>query len=443
MRSHAIIPLVLAFAVAGCAHITAADRAPRTSVLERMKPSGEPVWREDLNDPVLRDLLRRVDAASLDEKTALARLARAHADVIAAKAAGSLQVGIGANAAVGGRTFSSSASGAVPSLEASYEIDLWGQLAKGRDAAAEDAQAATFDLTRARLLVGEETARIYVALRGAEAATETARQRRDLSQRAYDLVSLRAGAGAAGGEDVATYRRNLVDAQVRLQEATSEVERQKIRLGALLAETQPWTPPGGSGLPTPSEALPQSISSAVVDRRPDVMAAFARLSAADARRAQAVASAQPQFMISAALGAPDAAIVNLLDARSLAWALAATLSQALVDGQAGRARIDAATAEADAADLAYRKVVVQGWAEVRQAVVDATAARTVLDQARGGLADAQDAVRRGRIRHTAGTLDGLGLALLEDRQAAAMEDHDQAAARVLIAQLQLALVTGG
>lgn len=443
MTARAVIPVCLALVLAGCTHITAADRAPRTSVLERLTPTGPSPWREDLGDPVLRDLLRQVDAASLDEKTALSRLTRARAEVLAAKAVGSIQVGIGADAAVGGRNFSSSDTGALPSLTASYEFDLWGRLAKGRAAAGSDAEAATADVTLARLLVGEETARTYVAFRRAEEARGLAVRRRDLCQSSYALIKTRVAGGAADGEEASNARRGLAEAEARLQAAGGEVDQQRIRLGVLLGQTGPWTPSGGETRLVPAGSPSAEVSSSLVDRRPDVMAAFARLSAADSRRAQAVAAAEPQFIISAALGAPDAAIVNLLDARSLAWALAATLSHALIDGQAGRARIDAATAEADTADLAYRKAVVQGWAEIREAVIDQATAMAVLDQARAGLIDAHDAVLRGRTRHAGGTLDGVGLLAIEDREAAAIEEVGRAGAGLLDARLRLALVTGG
>jgi outer membrane protein TolC len=192
-----------------------------------------------------------------------------------------------------------------------------------------------------------------------------------------------------------------------------------------------------------STPVVDGVSSDVVDARPDVQAALARLRAADAERAAAIAASRPQFRISALFGAPGASLGALLDGRSLAWALASSVSHQVLDGAANRARVHAAGADADAADIAYRKTVLSAWSEVRAALVDQARAGREQAMAAQALAQAATASDLGRLRHAEGTADGLALTALRNDQALAQARSRAANLRTVDARVRLALATGG
>jgi hypothetical protein len=162
----------VAMLLSACAHLDPEDRAPRTDPVARLSPSGPSPWQVDFGDPALSDLLRGADLGALDIKIALARLARARADVAEARAQRAPHVSIGAEGAVGGVDFHDARSAATPAFEATYEVDLWGRLARGEDAAVHDQAAADADVAAARLLVAAETVRAFAALRSAQDAIE-------------------------------------------------------------------------------------------------------------------------------------------------------------------------------------------------------------------------------------------------------------------------------
>ncbi|MDB5452762.1 MAG: hypothetical protein JWO33_1340 [Caulobacteraceae bacterium] len=441
MRSvHASLGVALALSLAGCAGITAADKALRTDPVARLAPAGEGPWRADLGDPVLAPLLHRADLGALDVKLALTRLEKAKADVAAIQAGRGLRVDVGAEAAAGGRTLHHAGSAATPTLEASYEVDLWGRLRKTRDAMVGERTAAAFDVTAARLAIAAETVRAYVAMRLAEAQREVAVHRRDLAVHTAGLVAQRHAEGAAGSELVARSRIAAAETEAAVQWQEEERGLQLERLGDLIGDPTLALPWAGS-LAAADPASP--VSSDAVDGRPDIQAALARLQAADARRGAAVAAARPQFMISAMLGAADANIATLLDARTLAWALAASITHTVLDGGANRARIDGASAEADTADLAYRKTVLTAWAELRAAVVGQDRAQRDASLAQAAVNDADLELQTGERRHQEGLVDGVGLAELQDARELATARVQAAQARRLEARVQLALATGG
>ena len=177
--------------------------------------------------------------------------------------------------------------------------------------------------------------------------------------------------------------------------------------------------------------------------RPEVRAAFERLSAADSRRAEAVAASRPKFMLTFAAGAVDPAVANLLDVKSVLWAVGAGLTHDLLDGGAAKSRIRGAQAEVDAADLAYRKAVVEGWAEMRSALLDGVAAREAAMVAEAGLRRARAALITLERRHEAGVADGVDLAAGRDQLARATQAAVEARSRAQQGRIQLALALGG
>jgi outer membrane protein TolC len=426
--------------LSGCAHLDAADRAPRTDPVVRLNPQGPSPWRLDFGDPVLAALLREADGDSLDVKIALARVARARAELAEAHAHRSLQASIGGEAAVGGTDLHDARSAATPTFEASYEVDLWGRLGRAEEAAAHDGAAADDDVASARLLVAAETVRAYAALRAAQETADAFTRRTALAERGLALTERRIAEGAAGAPALATARSVLVQSQAGLASAREEQSLQADRLANLLGRSTVAIP-AGSAL-TPDFAAP-STAAEIVGGRPDVRAALSRLRAADARRAEAVAASQPQFQITALLGAPDASIATLLDVRALAWAVAASLTQSVLDGGAARARVHAASADADVADLQYRKAVIAGWSEVRAALIDTVRAQRDVAAAKVAGEDARQAAAVANTRHQEGVADGLEEVAAEDSREAAQDQLRAAHLNAVEARVRLALATGG
>lgn len=440
-----IAPVALATATAltlcGCAGLSATDRAPRTDPVARLTTTTPSPWRDSLGDPALADLLARADAGALDVKSALARLEKADAEVEAAEAAGRLQVTVGAVAAIGNRNLHDGArSAATPTLETSLDLDVWHRFARGRKAARDDRTAAAWDVDAARLMVAAETVRTYAALQAARDAEAAALRRRDAAGSALRLIRLRVSAGAASARDLDPRAHDAAAADAQLAQARAEIALQSARLGDLTGQRDLVPPPAA---PLPLAAAPQPAASAQVDRRPDVKAAYARLAAADQRRAAAVLAARPTFQIAAALGSPDAAIATLLDVRALAWAAAGTIAHEILDGGMHRAKVHVASAEADIADIAYRQAVLTGWSEMRDALADEAQAARQVAIAQSDLAAARAALQTGETRHAAGAADGVAVAALAAQAESAGDALRQARLAAIDARVRRVLASGG
>lgn len=430
----------LALGLASCSGLTAADRGPRGDPIARLNVATPTPWREDFGDPVLRDLLQQADAGALDTKMALARLEKADAEVEAADAVRGINVFAGVAWAVGGRTFRTATSAATPTLEITNEVDVWGRIKRSRQAARSEQTATQYDLEAVRWEVGARTARTYLALRTAQGEARAASRRRELAEQALDLVRTRAAQGAATTREVEA-RRLAVDAARDLALKADEAANiQAARLADLTGQSAAIP---AQVSPLDLGASPGAVASTVVDARPDVRAARARIDGADHHRASAIAASRPQFQIAAAFGSPDAAIATLLDVRALAWAVAGTVSHQILDGGARRAKVHIATAEADLADIAYRQAVLAAWNDVREAIAAEAHARRALGAAEGDARLAQAALVSGQGRHDAGAADGLAMVALQDAAVQAADAADHARLRLAEARVQLALATGG
>ena len=432
--------LALALAVAPAITTTAPAVTPRMSVPASEAPSP---MAADLGDPVLADLLARAASGSLDVRMALARLEKARADVDLARAGRRPQLTIGAEVAVGGAGFSSGASGAGAPVFGSYEVDLFHRLKHGQEAVQADEDAVQQDVASARQLVSAEVTRAYVALRAAQAHRAVTAAKATLASRTAELVHQRQVEGSATEEDLVTSRTTQAQAQADFQVAAHAVEAQRTRLGVLLGLNAPIDEPAFAGGEISSTPMVAAVSSETVLARPDVQAALARLRAADARRAEAVAASRPRFVLTAGLGSGDTDLLYLLDVPALAWAVTGGLTHQLLDGGAAKARKHGAEAEAEIAELAYRKAVGEAWGQARlylSALQDATMSETLARTARQR---ALAAFGKGRVRHVEGDIDGVALAVLEGQAADADVALTDAQAARVRAYIDLSLALGG
>ena len=391
--------------------------AASTGAMEMpMAPTrAERPWSPDLGDPVLADLLIRAELGSLDIRMALARLEKARADIDLARAGRRPHLTIGAEAAVGGADFSSSGAGAGAPVLGGYEIDLFHRLKHGVDAAKSDEAAVLQDTAAARQLVLAEVARTYVTLRADQEHQAAAELRVDLAWQVEALSRRRVLEGSAREEDLTTARLTRAQAIAEAQRAAHAVEADRLRLGLLLGQDDPIDAPAYAGDEIPVTPSMTTVSSEAVQARPDIQVALARLQAADARRAEAVAASRPRFVLTAGIGSGETDLLYLLDVRALAWAVAGGLTHELLDGGAAKARKRGAAAEADLAELAYRKAVGEAWGQTRldlAALQDAAAAEAVAGKV---WTQAVRAFGTGQSRHQDGDIDGVALAALEAR----------------------------
>jgi NodT family efflux transporter outer membrane factor (OMF) lipoprotein len=274
-------------------------------------------------------------------------------------------------------------------LYLTYEVDLWGRVARNVTAAGEEAQATAADLQAANLSLHAELALDYFGLR----STDTQKQLIDDSVKAYEdalrLTEHRAQGGIAPDSDVAEARTQLYTA--RVQATDIAVQRARYEHAIAVLSGQPPAafslPPAPAGLHVP--AVPVGVPSELLQRRPDIAAAERRTAAANEGIGIARAAYYPSVVLYAVPGFEGTSITNWLNWPSLFWAAGLSMSQALFDGGRRDASSQAALAAYDATVANYRQTVLSAFQEVE----DNLAALRVLELEAQQQHDAVDSAR--------------------------------------------------
>jgi NodT family efflux transporter outer membrane factor (OMF) lipoprotein len=367
-------------------------------------------WWTLFNDPVLNGLEQRVLLGNETLKASVAQLAGARATLTASQSAGTPTLSAGLN---GTRSFNAQSNAAENpannvslSANAAWELDLWGRLSMASQGAQASVQASEADLAAARLSVQAALAQGYFSLRTAEALHELLQRNVLAYQKSWELTQVRYQAGVAGQTDVLQAQTQLSNVQTQLADSLAQRAQLEHALAVLLG-----LPPSSfavartATLPA-AVAVPASLPSTLLERRPDIAAARARVQAAYAQMGVTDAALLPALNLSATLGYGQNALANLLSAPNLVWSLGAGLTQAVFDGGARKQASAQARATAEQATANYRQLVLTALQEVEDNLVlayrlqDQVNAQTeALQSARRNLEIVTDQYRAGTVSY--------------------------------------------
>ena len=398
----ALVPLLAALVLAGCATPAAIDTAslPATpaafregsTAITTTTPALQGPWWGVFADPVLSQLVEQASRSNNTVQIAAARLAQARAIAGAADANRALQVGLG-----GGATRQKDLStGRVPQTvvsagaNLSYELDLFGKLSGASSAAGLDAQAREALLRSTQLLVQADVAQTYLSLRAIDTERALVQSTLAAYRNTLRLTEVRLREGDVAELDVARVRAEVAATEsegLALDQRRAQLQNALAVLVGQVASSFEVAPQTWS---TALPGIPAGVPSTVLTRRPDVSAAQSSLQAAQTRVGVAQAAWFPDIALTASGGyaAPDLKDLFKLSAR--AWGVGALLSLPLLDGGRREAGVQNATAEMDIALASYREQVLVAFKDVEDQL---SALRLLADQ-QGAQQRAVDAASR-------------------------------------------------
>lgn len=405
-------------------------------------------WWSQFDDPVLEQLVNDALLASPDLRLAMTRVRAARAVFSERRLDPWPHVGA---SATGERTRQPDATGGgideVYSLgfDAAWELDLFGRLRRGAEAARADLEAEQAGTRDAQVSIAAEVARNYFLLRGTQKRIEVAeRTLRNLAQ-TQRLTETRHALGAGSGLDVQSSRARLkaIEADLPLLRSVETAARYRLAVlqglqpGALDPMLAPRT------VPAYARPLPLGDTRELLRSRPDVRAAERRLAAATARVGVATAELFPSVSIRGFAGFLSGDFRSLVSGRNEAWSVAPAISWAALDMGSVRARLRASEAGADAAALQYEKAVLTALEEAENALQDYARRqerlRIVVEQA----AAAREAERLAQVGYREGGTDFLTLLDAQRTQLSADDALAEAEAAVNIAAVAVYKALGG
>lgn len=188
---------------------------------------------------------------------------------------------------------------------AGWELDVFGGLRRGREAAQAEYQASEAGAVAVRLVVAAQTADVYVAIRGLQARLAIAHRQVETQQELLDKVRLLHAKGLAAEMQVhqvegalAQVRASIPALQAGLSTAMNALD---VLLGALPGTYSAALAEGGR-IPAAPQIGASGSPADLLRRRPDLIAAERRLAASNARIGVAVAEYYPKFSLSGLVG---------------------------------------------------------------------------------------------------------------------------------------------
>jgi NodT family efflux transporter outer membrane factor (OMF) lipoprotein len=207
-------------------------------------------------------------------------------------------------------------------LGATWEIDIWGGIQRGVEAADAEIGASLEDRHAVMVAVSAEVARNYVLLRGLQRLVEVTEDNIAIQQETLESIQSRFAASLATGTDVLQAQIQLRRTEAEMPSLQAGVRETIFRLSVLLGQ-----PPGylmdhlaeAQPLPQHPDLLAVGLPSELLRRRPDIRAAERRLAAETARIGVEVAELFPRVSLIGSFGLQSAEADDLVDADSLSW----------------------------------------------------------------------------------------------------------------------------
>ena len=330
----------------------------------------DPDWWRGFGSVELDRLMARIAAQNLDLAQAQARVRQADAS---ARIAGSALLPLVTAGGDTQRSRTGQGGSAVRrysvDLAASYELDLWGRNRNNLEAARLSAQAQRFDLGTTLITTEASVANTYFNILEARNALRIQGENLAAARRVLSVIRQQVAAGTATGLDLAQQETVVAQQEAAVPPLRQRAAQNAASLAVLVGLAPVELDVIGEGfqgldVPSPGAGLP----SALLARRPDVLASEAALAAANADVAVARAVLYPNITLSAQGGFQSALLGTLLRPEAQFYSIAASLAQTVFDAGATRGRIALSRAQAEELLAAYRQAILSALSDVESAL---------------------------------------------------------------------------
>lgn len=338
-------------------------------------------WWELFEDPQLQVLIRVALEENQDLRLATERVVEARARLglnraaqypsLTASASAGVQDPIDGQPLLPGLAPGASSEIYSASLDLTWELDLFGRLRS--TTAAERATLLATEASRRAVTLSlvSAVAAAYFDLRDLDAQVEIARSTVAARERSTELARVRFDGGVASEADFRQAESELFRTRVTLVDLERGVAQKEHQLARLLGRPPAAVIDRGRSLqeqPLPAE-VPAGLPSALLERRPDLVAAEQQLVASNARIGVARALLYPTIALTGSLGGVSSELAALADSEGRSSGLVAGLLAPIFEFGANRRRVEVSESQMRQTVIAYEKAVLDAFREVEDALV--------------------------------------------------------------------------
>jgi NodT family efflux transporter outer membrane factor (OMF) lipoprotein len=400
-------------------------------------------WWDRFNDPLLTRLIGEASASNLDLAIASTRLVQARESLVQARAG--LVPEAGASASVG-RTFGSGNNRTSFNVgaDASWEVDLFGRIRRGIEAAGADAESVYYDREALRVAIAAELATNYIQARLLQERLALAREDLAIAEDNLQIAQWRVQAGLASSLDSEQARAARAQAAAAIPSLEQSFASATYRI-AVLTGRAPGTLTAELGEAKPVPRGPRDIAAGIpadtLRQRPDLRSSERSLAAATARIGVAEAQLYPALRLSGNIGTSAFSLGGLFN--SITGGILGGLTQTLFDGGRLRSQLRSQRAAAEGALASYRQSVLTALEDVENALAALNAARQRQVEFTTALDAANNSAILARIQYRSGLTSFDQLLDVESRLVSARDGLANSRADESLALVQLYRALGG
>ena len=410
---------------------------------------GDEKWWDVFQDEQLRSLIRTALQQNYDVRIAGARILAAQAQLGITRADQFPNVSGGASL-VDQRTAKSSFFPAFENgvgqvnVSAAWELDFWGKFRRATEAARANLLATEEARQEVIVTLVANVSAAYFQLRALDLELEISQRTLTSRRESLRLTQVLADGGSTSMLDVRQAEQLVFTAAAEIPALEQQIEQQENLISILLGKN-PEAVVRGQKLtdqPHPPD-VPPGLTSALLERRPDIRSAEQQLIAANAEIGVARAAYFPQISLSGNAGFESLALTRLFSGPAGTWTYGASLSQPIFTAGRIRSNVRLAEAQQQSALLFYAQTIQGAFRSVSDALIANRKSKEFRMQEELLFQSAQDAARLSHMRYSGGVTGYLEVLTNETNAFSAELGLVQAQLNELLALVQVYQSLGG
>ncbi|MGZ9158830.1 MAG: efflux transporter outer membrane subunit, partial [Nitrospira sp.] len=290
-----------------------------------------------------------------------------------------------------------------------WELDVWGRIRRGLEAASAESQAIEQDARAVALTLIGDVGQAYFRIRELDEQIEIAQRALTLRRDSLEIISKRASVGLASDLDVKRTEVLVAESAGQIPDLTRLRAMEMHRLEVLTGASP------GSVLLQPKSLrtvivqpeIPVGLPSQLLERRPDILQAEATLVAANARIGQARAYFFPTLAITGQGGLQSVEFANWFTGNSANYSIGPSVTLPIFLGGTNVARLDAAESRYQQMLENYQQTILLAFREVADLLVSIQARGEQLARQREQVTAATAAVGLADVRYRKGLVNYL------------------------------------
>ncbi len=340
------------------------------------QPADLTQWWRQFNDPILNELVEEAVKANLDLQIAEASLRQARA--LRGIAIGGLWPSLTASASY--QRLHSAATMPdngqedlyLAGLDAVWELDLFGGIRRGVEAAGANVQTAIENIRDVQVSLIAEVALNYIQLRGYQQEIVITQNNLEAQRHTAEITHKLLDVGFDSALDVAQAESNVATTESQIPVFETSAQQSIYALSVLLGQ-----PPAAlieklsqaGRLPSIPAKIPAGLPSELLRRRPDIRQSESQLHAATAQIGVAVAQLFPSFSLTGTVDWQSNQLRNWWTDARRSFSFGPAVNWPVFQGGAIISNVRLQEAVRDQAFITYQKTVLAAFQDVENALV--------------------------------------------------------------------------